>query len=169
MSKLPSSNYGKIGLAGEDRVAQWLKSNGWQILHRRFSCLWGEVDIIAQYDNETLTPEPTSINRKTALLAFIEVKTRSAGNWDAGGKDSVTTNKQRKILIAAEMFLAKHPDKADYSCRFDVASVFYKKSIPKKQVIQPKALASLSTQEYEFILWDYIESAFDISARLSSI
>ncbi|KRH96824.1 MULTISPECIES: YraN family protein [Cylindrospermopsis] len=167
MSKLPSSNYGKIGLTGEDLVTKWLKSKGWQILHSRFSCRWGEVDIIAQYDNKTLVP--TSVNRKTPLLAFVEVKTRSAGNWDAGGKDSVTTNKQRKILIAAEMFLAKHPDKADYSCRFDVASVFYKKSIPKKQVIQPKALASLSTQEYEFILWDYIESAFDISARLSSI
>lgn len=167
MSKLPSSNYGKIGLTGEDLVTQWLKSNGWQILHRRFYCRWGEVDIIAQYDNKTLAP--TSANCKTPLLAFVEVKTRSAGNWDAGGKDSVTTNKQRKILIAAEMFLTNHPDKADYSCRFDVASVFYKKSIPKKQVIQPKALASLSTQEYEFILWDYIESAFDISARLSSI
>ncbi|QNP28750.1 YraN family protein [Cylindrospermopsis curvispora] len=169
MSKLPSSNYGKIGLTGEDLVTQWLKSNGWQILHRRFSCLWGEVDIIAQYDNKTLTPTPTDINRRTPLIAFVEVKTRSAGNWDAGGKESVTTNKQRKILIAAEMFLTNHPDKADYSCRFDLASVFYKKSIPKNQVIQPKGLASLSTQEYEFILLDYIESAFDISARLSSI
>ncbi len=134
-----------------------------------FSCLWGEVDIIAEYDTKTPTPAPTDINRKTPLLAFVEVKTRGAGNWDAGGKDSVTTNKQRKILIAAEMFLANHPDKADYSCRFDVASVFYKKSIPKKQAIQPKALASLSAQEYEFILLDYIESAFDASARLSSI
>jgi putative endonuclease len=167
MSKLPSFNHSKIGLIGEDLVTQWLKSNGWQILHRRFSCPWGEVDIIAEHDNKTL--RPTSVNCKTSILAFVEVKTRSAGNWDAGGKDSVTINKQRKILIAAEMFLANHPDKADYSCRFDVASVFYKKSTPKKQVIQPKALATLSAQEYEFILLDYIESAFDISARLSSI
>ncbi|MDZ8135074.1 MAG: YraN family protein [Nostoc sp. DedQUE04] len=41
------------GELGEDLVAQWLQSTGWIILHRRFSSRWGEIDIIAEYDEES--------------------------------------------------------------------------------------------------------------------
>ncbi|WP_445636121.1 UPF0102 protein [Nostoc sp. DSM 114161] len=49
MTNLPPSHYLKSGHFGEDLVAQWLQSTGWVILHRRFSCRWGEIDIIAEY------------------------------------------------------------------------------------------------------------------------
>lgn len=50
MANYPPYNYPDIGNAGEDLVAQWLQSQGWVILYRRWRCRWGEIDIIAQHD-----------------------------------------------------------------------------------------------------------------------
>jgi putative endonuclease len=115
MANPPSSHYPDIGTLGEDLVAQWLQSTGWIILHRRFSCRWGEIDIIAQFQDAKLD---------NLTLAFIEVKTRSSGNWDAGGRSAITVQKQAKLWRTAQMFLSEYPEKADYPCRFDVAIVY---------------------------------------------
>ncbi|MDP5017254.1 YraN family protein [Anabaena sp. UHCC 0187] len=138
-------NYADIGNIGEDLVANWLQSTGWKILHRRFWCRWGEIDIIAEYQGTT--------------VAFIEVKTRSSGNWDEGGKNAITLQKQAKIWRTAEIFLAEYPQKADYSCRFDVALVHYQ--LETKKVIGAEFLERLSISGYEFKLLQYIEAAFD--------
>ncbi|MBS3028407.1 MAG: YraN family protein [Dolichospermum sp. DET50] len=138
-------NYADIGNIGEDLAAKWLQSTGWEILHRRFSCRWGEIDIIAQYQD--------------TILAFVEVKTRSSGNWDEGGKNAITPQKQAKIWRTAEIFLAEYPQKADYSCRFDVALVHYQ--LETKKIIAEEFLERLSISGYEFKLQQYIEAAFD--------
>ena len=59
-------NYADIGNIGEDLVAKWLQSTGWEILHRRFWCRWGEIDIIAQ---KTLrySISGNQINRKSTV------------------------------------------------------------------------------------------------------
>lgn len=138
-------NYADIGNIGEDLAAKWLQSTGWEVLHRRFSCRWGEIDIIAQYQD--------------TILAFVEVKTRSSGNWDEGGKNAITPQKQAKIWRTAEIFLAEYPQKADYSCRFDVALVHYQ--LETKKIIAEEFLERLSISGYEFKLQQYIEAAFD--------
>jgi len=46
-SQVPSSTANDIGNLGENLVAQWLEAQGWEILHRRWRCRWGEIDIIA--------------------------------------------------------------------------------------------------------------------------
>ncbi|MBD2213019.1 YraN family protein [Nostoc linckia FACHB-104] len=150
----PPSHYPDIGDVGEDLVAQWLQSTGWLILHRRFLCRWGEIDIIAQYHD---SPTPNS------TLAFVEVKTRSPGNWDMGGRSAITAKKQTKLWRTAEIFLAQHPDKADYPCRFDVAIVYCQK-IPKnfhEATSKPQVLASSVVAGYQFQLQEYIPAAFD--------
>jgi putative endonuclease len=154
MTNPPASHYPDIGDLGEDLVEQWLQSTGWLILHRRFFCRWGEIDIIAQYDGR-VTQDST--------LAFVEVKTRSLGNWDAGGRSAIALKKQKKLWRTAETFLAQYPEKADYPCRFDVAIVSCQ-PIPKNitsVTITQKPLASSLVAGYEFQLQEYIWAAFD--------
>jgi len=149
MANHSPSHYPDIGALGEDLVVKWLQSTGWIILHRRFSCRWGEIDIIAQQDN---------------LLAFIEVKTRTAGSWDGGGRYAVAPRKQTKIWRTAQMFLVEHPHKADYPCRFDVAIVRCQRlSSQQKPIIKQPNLFDFSTGEYELLLQEYIPAAFDDS------
>ncbi len=163
MANPPPSHYPDIGELGEDLVAQWLHSQGWTILHRRFSSRWGEIDIIAQFDEK----QPCSANNlyinQLPQVAFVEVKTRSQGNWDAGGKSAITPQKQAKIGRTATIFLAEYPEKADYSCRFDVAIVCCQR-ISKQHTnmtLTSKALASLSADGYQFYLQEYLPGAFD--------
>ncbi|OUL19149.1 YraN family protein [Nostoc sp. 106C] len=161
MANPPASHYPDIGDLGEDLVAQWLQSTGWLILHRRFFCRWGEIDIIAQYDG---IQEPiNSVPLHHSTLAFVEVKTRSPGNWDLGGKSAITPKKQTKLWRTAEMFLANYPEKADYSCRFDVAIVCCQRITNKfsEVTFTQKALASSLVAGYEFLLQEYIPAAFD--------
>ncbi|MBW4563748.1 MAG: YraN family protein [Mojavia pulchra JT2-VF2] len=162
MAKPPPSHYPDIGDLGEDLVAQWLQSTGWLILHRRFSCRWGEIDIVAQYDGSTEAKGNLS-STQHSTLAFVEVKTRSAGNWDGGGRSAITRQKQTKLWRTAGMFLANYPQKADYPCRFDVAIVYCHK-ISKNftgATFTQEVLASSLVGGYEFQLQEYIPAAFD--------
>ncbi|MCC5640832.1 YraN family protein [Nostoc sp. CHAB 5844] len=161
-----------IGQLGEDIVTQWLQSTGWLILHRRFSCRWGEIDIIAQYQEQEAGKQgnigaeeeyTTQNSIQQFTLAFVEVKTRSPGNWDAGGRSAITSQKQAKLWRTAEMFLAQYPEKADYPCRFDVAIVCCQQisKLQTKFTSVQDAVFSSSVAGYEFHLQEYIPAAFD--------
>ena len=163
MANSPPSHYPDIGELGEDLVAQWLQSTGWKILHRRFSSRWGEIDIIAQLDAKQPCGEQNRLINQFPQVAFVEVKTRSPGNWDAGGKSAITRQKQAKIERTARIFLAEYPEKADYLCRFDVAIVYCQRISQKctRLTLTPEPLASLSVDEYQFYLQEYLPGAFD--------
>ncbi|MGI0490135.1 YraN family protein, partial [Pantanalinema rosaneae CENA516] len=103
------------GMLGEALVAQWLQGRGWVVLYQRWHCRWGELDlVIAQREPES---------DRLLSIAFVEVKTRSSGNWDANGLLAITPQKQAKLWKAAQCFLAEHPQLAQLPCRFDVALV----------------------------------------------
>ncbi|MEA5571408.1 YraN family protein [Calothrix sp. UHCC 0171] len=167
------SNYPDIGTLGEDLVSQWLESCGWKILHRRWRCRWGEIDIIAEYlgtegkeGKERATPRENDISASAGnrhlTLAFIEVKTRSAGSWDTGGRDAITTRKQEKLVRAAQMYLAKYPEKSDFNCRFDVAIAFAQKASEYNNTNKNfENIASVSTPHHFLMLQEYIPGAFD--------
>ena len=191
MANLPRSHYLDIGVLGEEIVAQWLQSKGWIILHRRWRCRWGELDLVARLDSRYETAGGVEgaegvgllgINPKfkieLPLLAFVEVKTRSKGSWDAGGLLAITPQKQAKLWQAAQCFLTTYPDFADYSCRFDVALVSCHKLLNRQQSQSPKTaltkaeatdLSSLSIQlgqaikfaGCQLVLQQYLPSAFD--------
>ncbi len=99
----------QLGQLAENLVADWLQQQGWQILARRWRLRRGELDIVALHSEQG--------------VAFVEVKARSRGNWDAEGLLAITPVKQVKLLFTAQMFLVAHPHLADLPCRFDVALV----------------------------------------------
>lgn len=162
MANQPSyNNYHDIGNTGEDLVATWLESQGWTILHRQWRTRWGEIDIIAQKSPESTVNSqkfsPTLPPSPSPLLAFVEVKTRSQGNWDDGGRNAIAWKKQSKIGRAAQMFLAKNPEKADYNCRFDVAIVNCQPISNKSN----RTTGDEKTISYQLVLEEYIPSAFE--------
>ena len=156
----PSSPTPEIGALGENLTATWLTQTGWRILQRRWRCRWGELDLIAF--RQIL---PANQVADDVSLIFVEVKTRSRGNWDADGLLSVTAQKQAKLWQAARLFLAKHPELADLPCRFDIALV-------RRQRVQGKngdhqqsldsPICPIPGTPHQLILQDYIASAFEM-------
>ena len=140
----------EIGQLGEKFVCRWLVAQGWLILHHRWRCRWGEIDLIAQ-------------SPKADTIAFIEVKTRSRGNWDADGLLAITSQKQLKLSRTAALFLSEFPRLAELPCRFDVAIVNCKKSLGHLAQAQPEIIIAqpIDREKYQFVLTHYIESAFE--------
>lgn len=106
----------KIGKYGEQLVYQWLLKKQCQVLHQRWHCRFGEIDLIAK-------GQSGKGSLRSEVLAFIEVKTRSQGNWDADGLLAITKAKQRKLRMTARYFLVRHPALSEMPCRFDIALV----------------------------------------------
>lgn len=102
-----------LGCAGESIVVKFLEKQGYRIRARNYQarvksfCI-GEVDIVAEKDE---------------ILAFVEVKTRSMAYFPIA--TVVTPGKQKRIIKAAKMFLAKNGLTYEKVSRFDVATVLY--------------------------------------------
>ena len=136
-------------------MSRWLEARGWVTLHHRWYSRWGEIDVIAQA-------------KSSDTLAFVEIKTRGRGNWDFDGLLAITPQKQTKLCHAAALFLSEHPDLAEFTCRFDVALVGYKKGqnysnnrLMSDAIDQSITLGKpIIWEEYQLVLLNYIESAF---------
>lgn len=88
----------------EARSARWLQARGLQLLCRNFRCRGGELDLVAL---------------DGSCLVFVEVRARSHPGY-GGAAASVDHRKQRKLLLAARVFLYNNPHFAHCTCRFDV-------------------------------------------------
>jgi putative endonuclease len=95
----------RLGLSAESRAAMLLIAKGYRIVARRWKTPLGEIDIIA---------------RRRRDLVFVEVKARDHVDTAAEG---VTARARRRIIAAAELWLAHHPDDAQRYIRFDVVLV----------------------------------------------
>ncbi len=150
------------GELGEELVARWLQAKGWIVLERRWHSRWGELDLIAARPGLSPSNSPES-------LSFVEVKTRSRGNWDGYGALSISPQKQTKLWNTAQLFLVEHPNLANLPCQFDVALVSCHKLSVQKSAIAQATQPSLSTDQislteagYHLVLLDYIQSAFTL-------
>ena len=94
-----------LGLSAESRAAALLIAKGYRIVARRFRSPVGEIDIVA---------------RRRGTLVFVEVKAR--GRLDDAA-EAVMQRQQRRIIAAAEAWLASHPDDVNCDIRFDVMLV----------------------------------------------
>ena len=95
-----------LGKAGEDFVAQYLKSQGYIIIKRNWrDSRYGELDIVAE-------------NRE--CIAFVEVKTRQKNSL-VSGAEAVDLSKQQRTKNAAHNFMRKLRTKLPP--RLDVAEV----------------------------------------------
>ncbi|WP_415916793.1 YraN family protein [Xanthomonas arboricola] len=59
------------------------------------------------------------VMRDGQALVFVEVRYRRDNRF-GGGAASVDARKRRKLVLAAQLFLAHHPALATLPCRFDV-------------------------------------------------
>jgi putative endonuclease len=95
----------RVGLSAESRAAAFLIAKGFRILARRYRTPVGEIDIVA---------------RRRDLLVFVEVKARATLD---GAAESVTPRQQRRIVAAAEAWLAALADEWKGDIRFDAMLV----------------------------------------------
>lgn len=149
-----------VGELGEKLVDRWLQLQGYEILHCRWHCRWGEIDIIAE-------------QKSPQILAFVEIKTRNTHNWDADGLLAINNQKQAKLIKTANLFLATNPHFESYPCRFDAAIVSHRQIGTKNNLEIVKELSFAETtvnigqpiiidDDRELTLLDYLEGAFEI-------
>ena len=93
------------GLSAESRAALLLIAKAYRILARRWKTPFGEIDIVA---------------RRGSVVVFVEVKARDSID---GAVEAVTERTKRRIVAAAELWLARHPQHANGGIRFDVIVV----------------------------------------------
>ena len=95
----------RLGVSAEATASAALEADGWTIRARRHRTAAGEIDLIAD---------------RAGLLAFIEVKARptlAGAAWSLGPKQ------RARLLAAAEIVIADHPEWGPAGIRFDVLLV----------------------------------------------
>ncbi len=95
----------RFGLSAESRAAAFLVGKGYRILARRFRTQLGEIDIVA---------------RRRGVLVFVEVKARDSFDEAA---EALGKRQQIRIIGAAQLWLAAHPEDAMRDMRFDAILV----------------------------------------------
>lgn len=99
------SDLRKLGPKGEAHALELLKERGHRLLERNFRCPLGELDLVTWHQG---------------TLVFTEVRARS-GQPGRHPVESVTPAKQRRVLRAAQWYLAKRAVQGPPPpCRFDV-------------------------------------------------
>jgi putative endonuclease len=94
----------QLGDDGEAAALDFLVADGMRPLARNVRFKAGELDLV-MLDGDT--------------LVFVEVRRR--GRVDFGtALDSVDVRKARKLIVAARLYLQRHPRHAARDCRFDV-------------------------------------------------
>ena len=95
------------GLRAERRAVWWYRLRGYRILATNTGAGGPELDVVA---------------RRGRRLIFCEVKEK-AGDGFGDPLEMVDAEKQRRLLRAAEAWLARHPEAAGLTVSFDVVAV----------------------------------------------
>lgn len=102
----PGDGRKQLGSAGERLAAERLRQAGYVVRAANYRCKVGEIDIVAEEDGD---------------IVFIEVKTRRGTAYGLP-EEAVTPAKQRKLIAAAQTYLAAQ-GQLDASWRIDVVAI----------------------------------------------
>jgi len=94
------------GRRGERLAARFLKRQGCKILRRNCRSKFGEIDLIVRDGDE---------------VVFVEVKTRTSGEW-GDPANAVDYHKQRRIRLTAER-IATRAGIRGFPLRFDIVAI----------------------------------------------
>ncbi|CAC9527619.1 UPF0102 protein YraN [uncultured Gammaproteobacteria bacterium] len=88
-----------------------------QLIEQNYLTRFGEIDIIMIVQDEQ-------------VLVFVEVRYRQNARFGSA-IDTVTTNKQEKLIRAAKLYLQAHNEYGEFICRFDVIGLESNLKYPK--------------------------------------
>lgn len=97
----------KVGADAETLAVTYLEKKGLTLLTRNYHCRRGEIDLIMRDGN---------------FLVFLEVRYRKNNHYGSAA-ESVTRQKQHRLLTTASYYLQNEKCNADTACRFDVISI----------------------------------------------
>ncbi len=103
----PGPTSQRSGAAAEDSAQRHLQQRGLKLVARNWRCPGGELDLVM---------------RERDTLVMVEVRKRSRGDY-GDAFESVHGRKRGRLIHAARMFLAEHPQFARSPVRFDVVAV----------------------------------------------
>lgn len=107
------------GRNAESVAADFYQRQDFVVLARRLRNAGGELDLVAA--SET-------------VLAFIEVKARASLS---AANEAVTRRQQRRLVAAAELAMADHPDWHRNETRFDVVLIVAGSVVPLVDAFRP--------------------------------
>ena len=91
----------------ENLACQYLEQKGFKLIEKNFNCKVGEIDLIMRDDDS---------------LVFVEVRYRKSNHFGSAA-ESITANKQSKLIKTASLYLQRHDKLNKYPARFDVVSI----------------------------------------------
>lgn len=103
----------RLGTFGERIASNYLERKSYKILAKNYTKKWlgtakGEIDIVA---------------RKDKTIAFVEVKTISAGNNRFLPEDKVNFQKQKKLIKLAQVWLGENKIPLNSKWQIDVIAI----------------------------------------------
>lgn len=133
-----------LGQWAEQEAVKILWQSGYTIVKLNYFSRFGEIDIIAETQQE---------------LVFIEVKARTS-SYRGYAFEAVNLIKQQKMIKTAFRFLQEYPQYEQYYCRFDVIGFDLHHKIAKN--VQ-QDLTKISYDQ------SWIENAFTLDADLINL
>jgi putative endonuclease len=103
-----------VARLGEEIATKFLTKKGYRVIDRNFRKGYGEIDIIATFQN---------------ILVFVEVKTRATGLY-GGAIEAISYSKLRTLIKTCEYYKMLHP-KLPEALRIDAILIDLENSEPK--------------------------------------
>lgn len=103
----PKTQQQITGNVAEQAALEHLQAHRLRLVARNVLLRGGELDLV-MLDGD--------------ILVFVEVRSRAARGL-VGALESITPSKQRRVIHAAQSFLAQHNEHTRRACRFDVVGL----------------------------------------------